>query len=210
MRGYPPGAMPPPRIRHCVLLPAFLAASSLVGGGGSGVHAAGLGARTIGAALPNVHVSSTSETTVFEHGTMGEEGQQGYLSHFWVTGAPLQQDAMVRIYVDHEAVASVEYSLLMAHSVWWLDADPCTSGDALDAWRGAGTSNSNSNSTCDASAYGVGSLSGGEPWDAGGLFGKTGARGGLWNNFKACAFASAHALALCPRNPTKRYAPHDY
>ena len=61
----------------------------------------------------------------------------------------------------------------MAHAVGWLDADPCQ-----------GSGSTGVDSCPDPSAYGTGWLSGGEPWDAGGLFGKTGARGGLWNNFK--------------------------
>lgn len=65
------------------------------------------GPRSIGTALPNVHISATKETNVFEHPPSGA-GRAGYLSHFWVTGAAVQQDAIVRIYVDHEAVASVE------------------------------------------------------------------------------------------------------
>jgi hypothetical protein len=174
--------MAPPR---CVLLPVSLATSiAILLWGGGGAEATGTGARTIGVALPSFHISSSSETTVFEHGVMGGAGQPGYLSHFWATGAPVQQDATVRIYVDHESVASVEYSLLMAHSVGWLDSDPC--GEPSDLAHGA---NHHGNGSCDAAAYGVGSLSGGEPWDAGGLFGKTGARGGLWNNFKVSSCA---------------------
>ena len=128
------------------------------------------GQRSIGASLPFVIIDSADETTVFMWGDANASSANpetaGYLNHLWVTeGCAEAPGCTVYYYVDHEANASLSYEIL---------------GSAAIGWEVPSASAMPQQTRSDGSGA---PLSGGEPWQNS-LFGKTGARGGLWNSFK--------------------------
>lgn len=79
--------------------------------------------RTFGTGKSAFRLNST-EATVFSH-TLTASADTGVLTHFWITGGPAlgagTDNATVRVYVDGEAAAAIEFKPPMAAGVGFDD-----------------------------------------------------------------------------------------
>uniref|UniRef100_A0A1X7UWK7 Uncharacterized protein n=1 Tax=Amphimedon queenslandica TaxID=400682 RepID=A0A1X7UWK7_AMPQE len=75
--------------------------------------------KSFSSAIKGGHLAANTEKTLYEHST----GQAGVITEQWFTGkGVMNEDARIRIYIDGETTASIDFMLLLAHGVGGTEA----------------------------------------------------------------------------------------
>ena len=78
------------------------------------------GMKSFSYAIKNGFLFPYEEKTLYEHNT----GQPGVITEQWFTGQQaMNQDTRIRIYIDNEPEASLDFQLLLAHGVGFREAN---------------------------------------------------------------------------------------
>ena len=68
-------------------------------------------------AIKNGVLNSNEEQTLYEHNT----GQPGVITEQWFTGYAMDENTRIRIYIDDETEASLDFNLYLAHGIGFGD-----------------------------------------------------------------------------------------
>ena len=68
-------------------------------------------------AIKNGVLNSNEEQTLYEHNT----GQPGVITEQWFTGYAMDENTRIRIYIDDETEASLDFNLYLAHGMGFGD-----------------------------------------------------------------------------------------
>lgn len=70
-------------------------------------------------AIKNGFIHPNVEKTLYEHDT----GEPGVITEQWFTGLTMNQDTRIRIYIDSEVEASLDFNLFLAHGLGFSERD---------------------------------------------------------------------------------------
>ncbi|XP_068755557.1 uncharacterized protein [Montipora capricornis] len=68
-------------------------------------------------AIKNGWITSNVEKTLYEHDT----GEPGVITEQWFTGSTMNQDSRIRIYIDGELEANLDFDLFLAHGLGFTE-----------------------------------------------------------------------------------------
>ncbi|XP_019852024.1 PREDICTED: uncharacterized protein LOC109581954 isoform X2 [Amphimedon queenslandica] len=75
--------------------------------------------KTFSSAIKGGSLPANTEKTLYEHST----GQAGVITEQWFTGGgAMNEDTRIRIYIDGETTASIDFMLLLAHGIGGTEA----------------------------------------------------------------------------------------
>ena len=69
--------------------------------------------KSFSSAIKNGYIFSNKEKVLYEHDT----GQPGVITEQWFTGGVMNQNARIKIYIDGEVDASLDFNLFIAHGL---------------------------------------------------------------------------------------------
>jgi len=70
--------------------------------------------KTFSSAIKGGTLEANQEKILYEHST----GQPGVITEQWFTGGnAMDQDTRIRIYIDNETEASLDFQLFLAHGI---------------------------------------------------------------------------------------------
>ena len=75
--------------------------------------------KSFSSAIKNGYIVSNEEKVLYEHDT----GQPGVITEQWFTGGVMNQNARIRIYIDGEMDASLDFNLFIAHGLGFPESD---------------------------------------------------------------------------------------
>ena len=76
--------------------------------------------RSFSYAIKNGFINANVEKTLYEH----DSGQPGVITEQWFTGRlTMNQDTRIRIYIDGEMEASLDFNLFVAHGLGFPESD---------------------------------------------------------------------------------------
>ena len=75
--------------------------------------------KSFSSAIKNGYIFSNEEKVLYEHDT----GEPGVITEQWFTGAVMNRHARIRIYIDGEVDASLDFNLFIAHGLGFPESD---------------------------------------------------------------------------------------
>ena len=75
--------------------------------------------KSFSSAIKNGYIVSYKEKVLYEHDT----GQPGVITEQWFTGGVMNRHARIRIYIDDEVDASLDFNLFIAHGLGFPESD---------------------------------------------------------------------------------------
>ena len=75
--------------------------------------------KSFSSAIKNGWIISNQEKVLYEHDT----GEPGVITEQWFTGGMMNQNARIRIYIDGEVDASLDFNLFIAHGLGFPETD---------------------------------------------------------------------------------------